>query len=520
MRARAGPAVSGSGSTTIPSSTEDTAAPRGASRSAWALVRVWSRHQPRTIGEIAFLDPEIHPEWSLGCDEDSSYAPVARARFFRQLPGSLTPGEPITGRSVSRDQVRFDVTQHTIAMRKTGKEQVFVNGTPVPDNALTPLGPGSLILLRRHSAYLVVRRPLEMAPVPAYVLGTHVFSEPDPDGIVGESPGAWAMRLAAASAGRSNRHSFLYGESGSGKELLARGIHRHSARKGEYVAANAAALPESILELELFGCAKDYPNPRSPERPGYIGRTERGGTLFLDEFGQLTEDMQARMLRAMQGESVRLGTYKPYRIDTLIIAATNKVGFGVKHDVLKRFTNVVTLPSLRDRLEDVPLIAREIVRREARKNPDTAARFLRREPDGYEHAAFSSGLVQTMLGLPLDGNVRDIENLLVVAMQETKSRAEADGNMDGPLTVQLPADMTRWRAPPSPPPAPRTAETREADDEIESLLAGYTDERARIVTVLESAGWNVELAAKRLGMTRDQLRYRMKKLRIRRPGRD
>lgn len=467
-------------------------------------MRVWSRHQPRTTGEIALLDPEIHAEWTMGCDEDLRYAPVARVRFFRQLPGNLVPGEPITGHSISRDQVRFAVTEHTLVLRNTGQEQVFVNGTPAPPDTLTPLTSGDVILLRRHSAYLVVRRPVEMAPVPDYVLGAHVFGEPDPDGIVGESPDAWKMRLAAANAGRSGGHAFVYGESGSGKELLAKSIHRHSGRNGEYVAANAAAIPESILELELFGCAKDYPNPRSPARAGYIGRTERGGTLFLDEFGQLTEDMQARLLRAMQGESVRLGTYAPYRIDVLIIAATNKVGFGVKHDVLKRFTYVVTVPPLRERREDVMLIAREIVRRQARKHPATFTRFLRRDPDGYEYAAFSSGLVQTMLRLPLDGNVRDLENLLVVAMQDTKSRAEAAGDYDGPLTVELPDDMSRWQAPPIP--------------AAGAPPAAASDERARIIAALEAKGWNVGAAAKALGMTRDQLRYKMGKLDIRRPG--
>lgn len=508
----------GSGNTTIPSSTEDTAAPRGGSRSPWALVRVWSSNQPRTIGEIAFLDPEIHPEWSLGCDEDSTYAPVARARFYRQLPGSLTPGEPITGRSISRDQARFAVTEHTIAIRNTGKKQAFVNGVPLLPDTPKPLGERDVILFRGHSLYMVVRRQAEMPPLPAVVLAGHVFGEPDADGIVGESPGAWAMRLAAANAGRSGRNTFLNGESGSGKERLARSIHRHSGRKGPYIATNAAGIPESILELELFGCVRDYPNRGSPARPGYIGRTEKNGTFFLDEFGQLTHDMQSRLLRAMQGESTTLGQAEPHPIDVLIIAATNQVGFGAKHDVFKRFTNVIILPPLRARLEDVVLIAREIVRREAREHPQTAARFLRREPDGYEYAAFSSGLVQTMLKLPLDGNVRDLENLLVVAMQETQSRAEAEGNLDGPLTVELPADLTRWQAPPAPQAAPTRAAPKKADDEIEALLAGYSDERARIVAVLESAGWNVELAAKALGITRDQLRYRMKKLHIRRPG--
>lgn len=481
-------------------------------------MRIWSRHQPRTTGEIALLDPEIHTEWSMGCDEGAGYAPVARVRYFRQLPGSLVPGDPITGHSISRDQVRFDVSAHSLGVRNTGKEQVFVNGTPIPADPPTPLAPGDVILLRRHSAYLVVRRATEMPPVPAYVLGTHAYGEPDADGIVGQSPGAWAMRLAAANAGRSNRHAFVYGESGSGKELLAKAIHRHSARKGAYVAANAAAIPESILELELFGCVRDYPNPRSPARPGYIGRTERNGTCFLDEFGQLTEDMQARLLRAMQGESTTLGDAEPHPIDVLIIAATNKVGFGVKHDVLKRFPHVITLPSLRERLEDVPLLAREIVRREARKHPKTAARFIRQEPDGYEYAAFSAGLVQALVKLRLDGNVRDLENLLVVAMQETQANAEAAGDLEGPLTVELPSDMSRWQSPAATAAAQKAPPTKEERDEADSLLAGFDEERAIVVTALERCGWNIELAARDLGMTRDQVKYRMKKFHIKRPG--
>src|SRR5262249_39430583 len=138
--------------------------------------------------------------------------------------------------------------------------------------------------------------------------GAHPFGEPDADGLVGESPAMWALRGAIAAAARRDLHALVLGPSGTGKELVARAIHARSARSGRpLVARNAATIPESLMDAELFGNVRSYPNPGTPERAGLIGQAHRS-TLFLDEIAELPVSLQAHLLRVLdEGDYQRLG---------------------------------------------------------------------------------------------------------------------------------------------------------------------------------------------------------------------
>src|SRR5262249_4513267 len=151
------------------------------------------------------------------------------------------------------------------------------------------------------------------------------FGAPDPHGILGESPAAWALREHLSLAAHSGQHILLLGQSGTGKELAARAIHALSPRRDKpFIARNAATFPEGLVDAELFGTAKGYPNAGSPERPGLIAEAD-GGTLFLDEIGELPAHLSSHLLRVLDrgGEYQRLGESRVRRSDLRVVAATN-----------------------------------------------------------------------------------------------------------------------------------------------------------------------------------------------------
>ena len=148
---------------------------------------------------------------------------------------------------------------------------------------------------------------------------------------------------------RPTRTSLLLGESGTGKELAARAVHQLSQRgRQQFVARNAATLPAGLIDAELFGNAKNYPNPGMPERRGLIGEAD-GGSLFLDEIGELPVELQAHLLRVLDGdgEYQRLGEGVARRSNFRLIAATNRDPSTLKHDLAARFTARIELPTSR-----------------------------------------------------------------------------------------------------------------------------------------------------------------------------
>ena len=227
------------------------------------------------------------------------------------------------------------------------------------------------------------------------------------EGVVGESPAFRAAMDLLRQAAPTSAPVLILGESGTGKELAAQAVHRLSPRsEGPFVAVNCAAIPENLIESELFGYEKGAFTGATSRREGRLERAH-GGTLFLDEIGELSPAIQAKLLRALQsGEYERLGGGETRRADVRIVAATNKdlaaeVEAGRFREDLYYRLNVITvaLPPLRERPGDVPLLAQHFLRRYAEEN--------RKEVVGFTEAA-----MEALDRYHFPGNVRQLQNVV------------------------------------------------------------------------------------------------------------
>ena len=225
--------------------------------------------------------------------------------------------------------------------------------------------------------------------------------------IVGQSPALRATLDVIRQAAPSSATVLLLGESGTGKELFARALHEHSSRaSGPFVPINCAAIPETILESELFGYERGAFTGAVQRKEGRIERAQ-GGTLFLDEVGELTAAVQVKLLRFLQeGEIEHLGGSGAVKVDCRVVAATNADlgarvrGGEFREDLFYRLNVIqVTLPPLRDRVEDIPLLADHFVARYAAKNGKTIRGLTR-------------GALEALETYPWPGNVRELENAI------------------------------------------------------------------------------------------------------------
>lgn len=229
----------------------------------------------------------------------------------------------------------------------------------------------------------------------------------DARSLIGQSEALRHVTALARQVARSNTTVLLTGESGTGKELIARMIQQHSERHtAPFLTVNCAALPESILESELFGYEKGTFTGANQRR---IGRFEaaHGGTLFLDEIGELSTQVQVKLLRVLQeGSFERLGSNTPIKVDVRIIAATNRdleeelKNGNFREDLFYRLNVVnIELPPLRHRREDIPLLAEHFLRRYNEKN-NTQIKGLSREA------------MDALARHHWPGNVRELENVI------------------------------------------------------------------------------------------------------------
>ena len=296
-------------------------------------------------------------------------------------------------------------------------------------------------------------------------------------GAIGSSP-AWQGVLAAAERVATTEATvFLQGESGTGKEVVARLLHQASPRKhGPFVAINCAALPEQLLESELFGYERGAFTGAQQSKAGQIEIAARG-VLFLDEVSEMSLTAQVKVLRFVQErEYRRLGGTRLQRADVRIIAASNRdLGEAVergtfREDLLYRLQVFdILLPPLRDRLSDVPLLAEQFL-------ADCARAMHRRLPGLRDDA------LDALLAHDWPGNVRELRNVL------ERAAILSDGDIERRHLSLRP----KMRAP-SPP----------------SDLSAV--ERGTIKRVLDETGGNKSRAARRLGLTRTQLYGRLKR---------
>jgi DNA-binding NtrC family response regulator len=329
------------------------------------------------------------------------------------------------------------------------------------------------------------RRPsesLRVAPPPANV--GHLK-------LVGSGPAMRALQTTIDFLARSSAPVLVSGETGVGKELVARAIHALSPRSaGPFVAANSASFTAELSALELFGNPRSYPNPGTPERVGYFGEA-RGGTLFLDEIGEVLAAVQAPLLRALDGAYNRVGDPVSRPTACVVIVATNRDPASVKHDVLHRLGVTVETPALADRREDIPLLVRALLRGKT----------------GGRDVEVDASLIVGLLRSPLPGNVRGVDNILTMALAAA-SGGQSPLRWPSRLSLPPPAPL----APPTPPPAP-PAEPSGPD--VATLLDGIratpVPGKERLHQLLVDNHWNYTRVAGLLGMTVHQLyRLRMK----------
>jgi two-component system response regulator PilR (NtrC family) len=330
--------------------------------------------------------------------------------------------------------------------------------------------------------------------------------------LIGDSDSIVQLRAVIVRLGQSMAPVSIFGESGSGKELVARAIHEASTRRDmPFIAVNCGAITENLVEAEFFGYRRGAFTGADRDRDGFF-QAAAGGTLFLDEIAELPLGMQVKLLRAIQERRVRkVGATAEDAVDVRILCATHQelqklIASGrFRQDLFYRL-NVIELkvPSLRERVDDIPAIANAILQRIA-------------ERSGLPPNHLSEGAIRALEGHPFPGNVRELENILERAL------ALAPGIELQADDLQLP-QLTAAQAPPASQPAqaepaatqPTDPETPgfEVDQGVPTDLEAYlgSKEREAILAALARTGHNRTAAAQLLGISFRQMRYRMRRL--------
>ena len=315
------------------------------------------------------------------------------------------------------------------------------------------------------------------------------------EGMVGRHPEMARIYQLVTQIATTPATVLITGESGTGKELVARAIHRRSERSGgPFVAINVAAIPDTLVESELFGHEKGAFTGAHARKLGKF-ELAHGGTVFLDEIGCLRLDLQAKLLRALQEREIeRVGGVRPVPVDVRILSATNvNLKAAVKsrafrEDLYYRLNVVpVHVPPLRERREDIPFLVEHFVGKIARE--------CRREVRGV-----SAGALEVLARYDWPGNVRELENVIHRAV--VLARGAVIQLQDVPLDVALPETGSRLAEDTGLP-------LREACEQFE---------RQYILRVLEGVQWNVSRAARLLGVHRNTVLAKLSGWGIQRPA--
>ncbi len=322
------------------------------------------------------------------------------------------------------------------------------------------------------------------------------LGEPEADRIIGNSPQMQLVRERIEQVAKSDMTVLIQGESGTGKELVAEAIQRRSVRaSGPFVKLNCAALPENLIESELFGYEKGAFTGAVGRKRGKF-EVAHGGTIFLDEIGDMTLNTQAKVLRAIQEREVeRIGGNDPIKVDVRIIAATHRdlreliERKQFREDLFYRINVVnVTIAPLRDRVEDIPLLVEHFVK--------VASQKLGRPLDGVTPRAMTA-----LKNFKWPGNVRQLQNILEGAAVFAKGNQIDLANLPEELQLGFTPGSTTagidWIA--------EEIEKGKSLDEVVALI-----EREMIMRTLTATEGNQTQAATRLGIKRGTLQYKMK----------
>jgi len=364
--------------------------------------------------------------------------------------------------------------------------------------------PVNLELLRKLVDTALNLKPVEATPV----------SSDDAHSLLGKTDAMQLLRKQIAKLARSQAPIYVSGESGSGKELVARMIHEQGPHKdAPFIPVNCGAIPSELMESEFFGHTKGSFTGAVSDKQGLF-QAANGGTLFLDEVADLPLPMQVKLLRGIQEKAIRpIGSQQEIAVDVRILSATHK---DLAHEVeidnfrqdLYYRINVIELkvPSLRERADDIP---------------ELAVFLLGRIANEYAAATpkISTQALDSLMQYSFPGNVRELENVLERAF------ALCEDNVINPDDLQLSSSgVTANKTPVEPTSTEKKVtivplpddppdDSPEETDSVDSLETYLEDiEKNVIVEALESTRWNKTAAAKKLGISFRALRYRLKKL--------
>lgn len=367
----------------------------------------------------------------------------------------------------------------------------------------------------KSGAFDFVSKPVDLQKLRALVNSALKLSDPpspaarEPalDGIVGESRAIRALRQQIVKLARSQAPVFISGESGAGKELVARAIHAAGPRADkDFIAINCGAIPGELMESEFFGHRKGSFTGADQDKAGLF-QAAHGGTLFLDEIADLPLHMQVKLLRAIQEKAIRpVGSRQEVPVDVRILSATHKnltdelESGRLRQDLYYRINVIeVHVPPLRERMDDIPLLVEHILHDLAREN-------------GQPPLRVDTAVLDALQRYPFPGNVRELENMLLRACALTEGQVIHLEDLPELEEVAEPAAAPVREAPtisvqPLPASAPvATPEAYSLEKHLEEV------EREAIRRALETHKWNRTAAAKTLGMSFRSFRYRLKKL--------
>jgi DNA-binding NtrC family response regulator len=377
-------------------------------------------------------------------------------------------------------------------------EVIVISNTKELDTAIEAM---------RHGAYHYIARDLEAESIRTLFanaaerqdlnrdvtrLKEEVAEQNDREFVVGPSRSTRAVVEIVQKVAKISATVLVLGESGTGKELLARLIHRYAGRpNAPFVAVNLAAIPRDLVESALFGHEKGAFTGAIRQQLGKF-ELASGGTLFLDEIGDLKYELQAKLLRAIQEEEIeRVGGTHPIKTDLRLIAATNVdlekavKGGRFREDLYYRLNVIpIRMPALRDRLEDLPELARFFLRRYSVK--------FRKNVQGIAESTLD---ILSSYWWP--GNIRELENLIerLVAVSDKEWITDED----------LPYELHVAKL--------DTQDQVSTENLLERALSTF--ERNFIVRALEKSSWNVTATARALGIPLSTLKFKMDKLEIR-----
>jgi len=352
-----------------------------------------------------------------------------------------------------------------------------------------------------RDSVMIVGKAAELANLQQenQLLRTQMEGKLQVEGIIGQDPTIQDVIRIVRKVAPSNSTVLIQGESGTGKEVIARGIHKLSPRSARpFVAINCSAIPDTLIENELFGHERGAFTGATERKIGLIESADKS-TLFLDEIADLGVSLQAKILRVLQEREVRrVGGNESFHVDVRLIAATNRnlaeeVGEGRFREDLYYRVNVVTitLPPLRDRRPDIPLLANH-----------TLARFS--HLSGGRVKEISREAMEVLLDYSWPGNVRQLES----AIERAILLCEGDKIMPR----DLPQEVLSRKTP------GRTDRSRGDRFEIPSEGLNFEHfERDLILQAMEKSDWIIAKAAKMLGMSYRTLQYRLDKFGLKKP---